>query len=92
MYIFVGYDDGNLILNLLKANWCPDCRAFQPKLNEFYKGVNKSAEQLELVFVGSDQNEEDQLAHFKQKQGPWWMIPYDNNLRNQLKRKVLYEC
>lgn len=61
----------------------------QPALNKFYEQVNAEKHQLELVFVGSDRSEEDQLAHFKDKQGPWWAVPFnDTATRNMLKRKV----
>ncbi|KAG9415904.1 hypothetical protein AC1031_000290 [Aphanomyces cochlioides] len=69
------------------ADWCPDCRAFQPALNDFYAKVNEQSHQLDIVFVGSDATEEDQLAHFRDKQGPWLMIPFNDPLRNELKRK-----
>ncbi|OQR99727.1 hypothetical protein ACHHYP_04626 [Achlya hypogyna] len=69
------------------ADWCPDCRDFQPKLNEFYSEVNSASHQLDIVFVGSDATAEDQLAHFRDKQGSWLMIPFEDPLRNELKRK-----
>ncbi|TMW60138.1 hypothetical protein Poli38472_000180 [Pythium oligandrum] len=78
---------GKTLALYFAADWCPDCRSFQPALNDFYKDVNKDGAKLELVFVGSDRSEEDQIAHFENKQGPWWMISYDNALRNELKRK-----
>lgn len=69
------------------AEWCPDCRAFQPKLNEFYAQANASTQQLDVVFVSSDMTEEAQQANFTQKHGPWWMIPRDAEIRNELRRK-----
>lgn len=50
--------------------------------------MNADNRNLEIVFVGSDATEEDQAAHFKDKQGPWWAIPFDSELRSALKRKV----
>ncbi|KAG7388748.1 hypothetical protein PHYBOEH_007701 [Phytophthora boehmeriae] len=69
------------------ADWCPDCRAFQPKLNEFYSQVNASTQQLDVVFVSSDMTEETQQAHFSDKHGSWWMIPREAEIRNELRRK-----
>ncbi|EQC40702.1 hypothetical protein SDRG_01775 [Saprolegnia diclina VS20] len=69
------------------ADWCPDCRDFQPTLNEFYRQVNATSHELDIVFVGSDATEADQLAHFREKQGPWLMIPFADPLRDELKRK-----
>ncbi|TYZ63906.1 hypothetical protein PybrP1_012153 [[Pythium] brassicae (nom. inval.)] len=63
---------GKVLALYFAADWCPDCRDFQPVLNAFYKKVNVDVKQLEIVFVGSDASAEDQLAHFKDKQGPWW--------------------
>lgn len=68
-----------------QADWCPDCRDFQPALNAFY---NKAGAQLDVVFVGSDRSEDAQQEHFARKQGGWWALPYDSPLRDALKRKV----
>uniref|UniRef100_K3WAL0 Thioredoxin domain-containing protein n=1 Tax=Globisporangium ultimum (strain ATCC 200006 / CBS 805.95 / DAOM BR144) TaxID=431595 RepID=K3WAL0_GLOUD len=69
------------------ADWCPDCRGFQPTLNKFYERVNAGSKRLELVFVSSDGSQEAQAAHLKDKQGPWWSIPFESPLRNEFKRK-----
>jgi nucleoredoxin len=71
-----------------QANWCPDCREFQPKLNDFYAEVNASKQQLDVVFLSSDVSEEDQQTHFATKHGAWWMVPRDAEIRNELRRKV----
>ncbi|MEM6883683.1 MAG: thioredoxin-like domain-containing protein [Verrucomicrobiota bacterium] len=40
------------------AHWCPPCRAFTPKLSEFYDEMKeKHGDDFELVFVSSDQSE-----------------------------------
>ncbi|ETI33688.1 hypothetical protein F441_19476 [Phytophthora nicotianae CJ01A1] len=69
------------------ANWCPDCRAFQSKLNDFYAEANTSTQNLDIVFLSSDMSEEDQQAHFSTKHGDWWMVPRDAEIRNELRRK-----
>lgn len=52
--------------------------------------MNAEKRQLEIVFVGSDRSEADQLTHFKDKQGPWWALPFNaTTTRNELKRKVM---
>lgn len=71
----------------LQAEWCPYCQELQPELNKFYDAVNTEKQQLKIVFVSSDDSEDDQLAYLK-KHGPWWTIPFDSPLRNDLKRKV----
>ncbi|CEG45353.1 Thioredoxin, nucleoredoxin and related proteins [Plasmopara halstedii] len=60
-----------------------DCRAFQPKLNKFY---DAAGDNLDIVFVGSDATAEDQFIHLKDKQGPWWMVPFEGDTRTRLKR------
>lgn len=79
----LGQEDKVLAL-YFAADWCPDCRAFQPTLNSFYEAVGDG---LDVVFVGSDATAKDQLAHFQDKQGPWWMVPFEGNMRTELKRK-----
>jgi nucleoredoxin len=69
----------------LQADWCPDCRDFQPALNAFYKTAGTH---LDVVFVGSDRSEDAQQEHFTRKQGNWWALPFDSPLRDALKRKV----
>ncbi|DBA02836.1 TPA: hypothetical protein N0F65_006626, partial [Lagenidium giganteum] len=78
---------GKALALYFAAHWCPNCRDFQPALNDFYAKVNATEQQFDIVFVGSDASEEDQVAHFKDHHGAWWMIPYNNELRNDLKRK-----
>ncbi|CAI5741685.1 unnamed protein product [Peronospora destructor] len=79
----LGQNDKLLAL-YFAADWCPDCRAFQPVLNRFYE---TACNDLDLVFVGSDASAKDQLVHFNDKQGPWWMVPFAGETRTQLKRR-----
>ncbi|OWZ22313.1 hypothetical protein PHMEG_0003005 [Phytophthora megakarya] len=76
--------DGKVLALYFAADWCPDCRAFQPALNSFYQDAGGD---VDVVFVGSDASAKDQLAHLKDKQGSWWMVPFDGETRTQLKRK-----
>eukprot|EP00644_Phytophthora_capsici_P016119 jgi/Phyca11/528286/estExt2_fgenesh1_pm.C_PHYCAscaffold_280048 len=82
-----GIGQTGLLALYFAANWCPDCRAFQPKLNEFYAEANATSQQLDVVFLSSDMSEEDQQTHFVTKQGDWWMAPRDSEIRNELRRK-----
>ncbi|TDH69280.1 hypothetical protein CCR75_007887 [Bremia lactucae] len=76
--------DKNLLAIYFAADWCPDCRAFQPTLNRFYESTGGK---LDIVFVGSDASAEDQFTHFTEKQGSWWMASFEGEIRTQLKRK-----
>lgn len=53
------------------AHWCPPCRAFTPKLVEWYQGFKAKHENFELVFVSRDKNEEAQLEYMKEAKMPW---------------------
>lgn len=46
------------------AHWCPPCRAFTPKLVEWYEDMKqKHGDTFELVFVSSDRSE-DAMAEY----------------------------
>ena len=36
------------------AHWCGPCRAFTPKLAQFYKNVNSEKKQIEIIFNSLD--------------------------------------
>ena len=42
---------------------------------------------IEFVFVSSDESEEDWLRYFNEEHGDWLSIPYNNPLRQELKRR-----
>ena len=48
------------------AHWCPPCRAFTPKLVEWYKEFKPKHEDFELVFASSDKSEEAQFEYMKE--------------------------
>lgn len=47
------------------ASWCPPCRAFTPKLVEFYNKFKQSHPNFELIFVDEDNSEGDMLGYMK---------------------------
>ena len=53
------------------AHWCPPCRAFTPKLVEWYKDFRAKHDNFELVFVSSDKSEEAQIDYMKEAGMPW---------------------
>ena len=53
------------------AHWCPPCRAFTPKLVEWYKGFKPKHEDFELVFVSRDKDDAAQLDYMKEAGMPW---------------------
>ncbi|KAF1784776.1 Thioredoxin-like fold [Phytophthora cactorum] len=63
---------GKVLALYFAADWCPDCRAFQPTLNNFYTAAS---DDLDVVFVGSDASAKDQLAHFRTSRAPGGWCP-----------------
>lgn len=57
------------------AHWCPPCRGFTPKLAEYYNKVNKNKLRFEVVFVSSDQDEDQFKDYFGEM--PWAALKYD---------------
>ena len=58
------------------AHWCPPCRAFTPKLVEWYKDFKAKHENFELVFVSSDQSEKAQIEYMKETGMPWPAVKF----------------
>ncbi|XP_072163880.1 tryparedoxin-like [Diadema setosum] len=71
------------------AHWCPPCRAFTPKLAEFYKKFKAKPEkkdQFEIVFISSDQDEAQCKEYFAEM--PWLMLPFaDRAKKGELGKK-----
>jgi len=69
--------DGTTLANVkylafyYSASWCPPCRAFTPKLVEFYHDFKKAHANFELIFVNHDQSAEDMEAYMKADSMPW---------------------
>ena len=80
--------EGKLVGIYFSAHWCGPCRAFTPKLSEFYnkmKATDKGSK-LEIVFVSSDRDEKGFDDYFKDM--PWHALPYDERDRkNKLSSK-----
>jgi nucleoredoxin len=55
------------------AHWCPPCRAFTPKLADFYSEGLK--DNMEIVFISSDRDQ----GSFDEYLGemPWLALPFD---------------
>ena len=64
------------------AHWCGPCRAFTPRLTQFYKNANSEKKQLEIIFNSSDQD----LEGFKEYFGtmPWIATPFESNEKSQI--------
>ena len=53
------------------AHWCPPCRAFTPKLVDWYKDFKAKHPNFELVFASSDKDEAAMLDYMKEAGMPW---------------------
>jgi nucleoredoxin len=60
------------------ASWCPPCRAFTPKLVDFYKEFKPQHPNFELVFVNHDQSEDKMLAYMAGDSMTWPAIRFDD--------------
>ncbi len=59
------------------AHWCPPCRAFTPKLVEFYNAHEEFAgKKFEIVFVSSDRDEDSFDEYMTGDEMPWPAIKY----------------
>lgn len=71
-----------LIALYFSAHWCPPCRMFTPQLAEFYKTVNHSKKEFEVIFVSMDQSEEQFTEYYNTM--PWLSIPFESDNRELL--------
>lgn len=69
--------EGKVIGLYFSAHWCPPCRAFTPKLADFYKNFKQSprGDELEIVFVSSDKTQTDFDTYFGDM--PWLALPFE---------------
>mmetsp|Transcript_19543 Transcript_19543/g.24633 ORF Transcript_19543/g.24633 Transcript_19543/m.24633 type:complete len:150 (-) Transcript_19543:55-504(-) len=68
------------------SSWCPDCTPITPKLRMMYEGQS-SDKKLEVVYVSSDNTEEQMKNSLSASHGQWSCIPFDSAERSELKRK-----
>jgi len=60
------------------ASWCAPCRAFTPKLIDFYNQFKPQHPNFELIFVNHDQTEDDMLAYMKSDAMTWPAVRFDD--------------
>ena len=71
------------------AHWCGPCRRFTPVLSDVYASLkSKNADDLEIIFISSDQSEEDFKSYFSEM--PWYSVPYTDTRRLEIKKT--YPC
>lgn len=58
------------------ASWCPPCKAFTPKLVDFYNKTRSKHDNFELVYISSDSNEDAQEKYMVDYEMPWPAVKY----------------
>lgn len=75
---------GKYVLLYFSANWCPPCRAFLPRLIEFYHEVKAKGDDFEVVFISSD-NDQTSFEEFFEGM-PWLALPFGDLRKAHLAR------
>ena len=60
------------------ASWCPPCRAFTPKLVEFYNEFKPQHPNFELIFVSHDNSADDTFGYMTGDAMPWPAARYED--------------
>ncbi|MFT3870921.1 MAG: thioredoxin-like domain-containing protein [Nibricoccus sp.] len=83
-----------LIAIYYSAHWCPPCRAFTPKLVEFYNENKTANPKFELIFVSSDKSASQMEEYMSGAKMPWLALKYDERglalLRKHAARGIPY--
>lgn len=66
------------------SSWCPDCTPITPLLKKAYEEQSEGS--FQVVYVSSDNSEEEMMRSFNDTHGSWNFIPYDSDDRNGLKK------
>jgi nucleoredoxin len=60
------------------ASWCPPCRAFTPKLVDFYNSFKPQHPDFEVIFVCHDNNANDMLDYMMSDSMPWTAARFED--------------
>ncbi len=64
------------------AHWCGPCRAFTPKLAQFYNNVNSEKKQMEIVFNSCDGDLNGINEYFGTM--PWIATPFESEAKTKI--------
>lgn len=64
------------VLLYYSASWCGPCRAFTPKLVDFYN-ENAESKRVMVVLVGRDRSAQEQSAYMTGHKMPWPAVPFE---------------
>ena len=76
-----------LVLVYFSASWCPPCRAFTPKLVDFYKKAIRQNE-ITVVLVGWDKTADAMKNYMKKYAMPWYAVPFEAPENAAVKREL----
>ena len=65
------------------AHWCGPCRAFTPKLVQFYNEMKAKTDNFEIVFYSYDRSAQAMEDYMKEANMPWPAISYDQREAKQ---------
>merc|ERR1711975_18303 len=81
---------GKTIGIYFSAHWCPPCRGFTPELIKTYNQVVNDGKKFSMVFVSSDNSEEEFNEYFETM--PWLALPFaDREQKKKLSKKFKVE-
>jgi nucleoredoxin len=72
--VFEAGSEPDYFVFYFSASWCPPCRAYTPKVVEFYEGHRGKGEKatFEVILINEDNSQEEMLAYMK-KYGMKWV-------------------
>ena len=59
------------------AGWCPPCHTFTPKLVNFYNQTHAQHPEFEVIFISSDNSEEDMRKYMEEYKMPFPALRFD---------------
>jgi len=68
------------------AHWCPPCRAFTPKLVEWYNKFQPKHKEFQLVFASSDEDEGAMLGYMTEMKMPWPAVKFGEKKESGLEK------
>ncbi|NDC80133.1 MAG: hypothetical protein EB090_02505 [Verrucomicrobia bacterium] len=66
------------------AHWCPPCRAFTPKLVQWYNKFQPKHKEFQLVFASSDKDEASMLEYMTEMKMPWPAVKFEERRESGL--------
>ncbi|KAL4235597.1 Nucleoredoxin-like protein 2 [Mactra antiquata] len=86
---YLGHDvlQGKIVGLYFSAGWCPPCQKFTPLLCALYDDLIARKSNFEVVFLSFDKNETEMEGYFRQAHRNWYVLPFDDPFKDELKLK-----